>query len=418
MKLARVTVFAFLFVASGCSGQGAPPTGHAAAPAQIAGPSEAKHRAPYSARRASSDPTHVWLHYDYMVFPNGLDLRGIEPYCSNPSYTCVFPPGFSTAPDKQQIDKVMMAFRHQHLTLHIDPHHTEIPGLYAILDDLDGNNWDSSPPCMGPSSAKFSDLKAQYFHPKGNRPWHYTIVGFVLDSLEGEFDNASCNGVEGVAELPGFDFELGFGTRYIIGLGFGPPQNVFGGILMHELGHNLGLQHGGDEDLNWKPNYLSVMNYRFQFGIPQAKRRGSKDPHGDDRVDYSPTALATLDENHLNENLGIGAGTKDISYYWDFFGSQDCIDLYPSPAVPAATTGPVDWNCDGTLESDIADDLISTTDQYVPLTTLHGFNDWAEVKTILSQSPSRLRPKRHVDPGPQLSSRQVGVRYHPEPVEE
>ncbi len=30
---------------------------------------------------------------------------------------------------------------------------------------------------------------------------------------------------------------------------------------MHELGHNLGLRHGGMDDLNCKPNYLSVMNY-------------------------------------------------------------------------------------------------------------------------------------------------------------
>jgi hypothetical protein len=37
---------------------------------------------------------------------------------------------------------------------------------------------------------------------------------------------------------------------------------------MHELGHNLGLHHGGGQEdplndarFNWKPNYHSVMNY-------------------------------------------------------------------------------------------------------------------------------------------------------------
>ena len=34
-------------------------------------------------------------------------------------------------------------------------------------------------------------------------------------------------------------------------------------VFMHELGHNLGLDHGGDEDLNFKPNYISIMNYAF-----------------------------------------------------------------------------------------------------------------------------------------------------------
>ena len=36
------------------------------------------------------------------------------------------------------------------------------------------------------------------------------------------------------------------------------------GTFMHELGHNLGLNHGGFDDIGYKPNYLSVMNYMFQ----------------------------------------------------------------------------------------------------------------------------------------------------------
>jgi len=37
------------------------------------------------------------------------------------------------------------------------------------------------------------------------------------------------------------------------------------GTLMHELGHNLKLNHGGDDDFNCKPNLLSVMSYSRQF---------------------------------------------------------------------------------------------------------------------------------------------------------
>ena len=36
------------------------------------------------------------------------------------------------------------------------------------------------------------------------------------------------------------------------------------GTLMHEFGHTLGIGHGEDHT-NYKPNYLSVMNYHFQF---------------------------------------------------------------------------------------------------------------------------------------------------------
>jgi hypothetical protein len=47
----------------------------------------------------------------------------------------------------------------------------------------------------------------------------------------------------------------------------GKPAGVFSqaGTFMHELGHNLGLHHGGADDVNYKPNYISVMNYLFQL---------------------------------------------------------------------------------------------------------------------------------------------------------
>src|SRR5262249_25051060 len=38
------------------------------------------------------------------------------------------------------------------------------------------------------------------------------------------------------------------------------------GTFMHELGHTLGLLHGGNEPYEgYKPNYLSVMNYAFSL---------------------------------------------------------------------------------------------------------------------------------------------------------
>jgi hypothetical protein len=43
--------------------------------------------------------------------------------------------------------------------------------------------------------------------------------------------------------------------------------------FMHELGHNLGLKHGGGDGVNNKPNYISIMNYSFQEWT-DARRRG------------------------------------------------------------------------------------------------------------------------------------------------
>ena len=72
------------------------------------------------------------------------------------------------------------------------------------------------------------------------------------------------------------------------------------GTFMHELGHTLGLQHGGGDLTNRKPNYLSVMNYDFQKA---GLRIGGQDGH----FDYSQTKLADLDESALSEGAGLGA---------------------------------------------------------------------------------------------------------------
>ena len=80
------------------------------------------------------------------------------------------------------------------------------------------------------------------------------------------------------------------------------------GTLMHELGHNLNLGHGGGDWTNNKPNYLSVMNYTFQTGgIPPT------DPDAGGpllaRTDYSRAALANArSKPTLAEPAGIGDG--------------------------------------------------------------------------------------------------------------
>ncbi|NOK39485.1 hypothetical protein HMI49_40595 [Corallococcus exercitus] len=66
------------------------------------------------------------------------------------------------------------------------------------------------------------------------------------------------------------------------------------GTLMHELGHNIGLRHGGTDDANYKANYLSVMNYEYQtFGL--------RIDGVDNVLDYSRVRVASVSEGSLNE---------------------------------------------------------------------------------------------------------------------
>jgi uncharacterized repeat protein (TIGR01451 family) len=58
------------------------------------------------------------------------------------------------------------------------------------------------------------------------------------------------------------------------------------GTIMHEFGHTLNLRHGGFENTNGKPNYVSAMNYDDQFGIPQN--------NGGSIIDYSPAKISFL----------------------------------------------------------------------------------------------------------------------------
>lgn len=73
-------------------------------------------------------------------------------------------------------------------------------------------------------------------------------------------------------------------------------------VFMHELGHNLGLRHGGHDGINGKSNYPSVMNYVLSYRSPWNE--------GFWRLDFSrvgPEELGSLDESALDENAGVGS---------------------------------------------------------------------------------------------------------------
>lgn len=165
------------------------------------------------------------------------------------------------------------------------------------------------------------------------------------------------------------------------------------GTFMHELGHSLGLAHWGrsgidgdgsgnpvDSDgdgtadgANCKPNYLSVMNYLFQFsGLID-------DDTGVQSFDYSGSALPALDEGSLSEMAGISDGTTQTAW---------CGPGGNLVGTPARGDAPVDWNLSG-MSSDpaVSLDIAATNGSGgsccrgsgltgSPGQVLAGFNDW------------------------------------------
>lgn len=78
------------------------------------------------------------------------------------------------------------------------------------------------------------------------------------------------------------------------------------GTFIHELGHNLGLRHGGTDEVNYKPNYTSIMNYKYQL-------EGLRRTDGSIYYGYSTRAGMTLDETNLVESKGAGNAARGFS---------------------------------------------------------------------------------------------------------
>ena len=156
-------------------------------------------------------------------------------------------------------------------------------------------------------------------------------------------------------------------------------------VFMHELGHCLGLDHGGGDGVNYKPNYLSIMNYMF----------GYRNIVPDRPLDYSREALPDLDEYHLNEFDGIAPGyyPGQLRYEHTSFTYYDTAnDICPfapaAPAAPISTIGPIDWNNMNGLESSVeagihlkdkdsdSDGLEDCQNALWEFDLLSGHNDW------------------------------------------
>jgi len=103
----------------------------------------------------------------------------------------------------------------------------------------------------------------------------------------------------GLASRPGDDIRLGFGCNATM------SDWSKARILMHELGHNLGLAHGGHDTMSGKPNYGSLMNPRFLSGA-DLDCDGWSDPGV---LRFSERKRATVDENDLDEVAGVCPGT-------------------------------------------------------------------------------------------------------------
>ncbi len=142
-------------------------------------------------------------------------------------------------------------------------------------------------------------------------------------------------------------------------------------IFIHEMGHNLGLHHGGFEDLNFKPNYPSAMNYELISGL------GGPHTIQGSNVAYSAGALPSVDECALVETAAFaGVPPGDLAY----------LSSYTPVGWTVAADGSVDWNHNGML--DASPYILNLRDATSPMDChlLKDHDDFAEIASGMADS--------------------------------
>lgn len=194
--------------------------------------------------------------------------------------------------------------------------------------------------------AGFDARKAANFAANRRPIFHYCIFAHNMTGF------GSTSGISKGINGRDFIVSLGGWTNQI-----GTTQEQ-AGTFMHEFGHNIGLRHGGNNHANYKPNFLSVMNYFFQT-------RGLRFNSADGRFDYSRTVNRTLIESALNEALGIGG----LASYGTRFTSPGCIQRVVNNA-----SANVNWNW--ILPANQNPVSVNIDNCVAGLVTHVGFNDW------------------------------------------
>jgi hypothetical protein len=152
------------------------------------------------------------------------------------------------------------------------------------------------------------------------------------------------------------------------------------GTLMHEMGHLLGLRHGGKDNMHYKPNYDSVMNYAFQMASLVNDRP----------LSYESCIIPTLNESSLNEQAGIGSnvcpreqGLRTVVDAPALRGQEGCAD-----AGTVAPFGgfPIDFNHDNKIENPVKKDL-NCDHQY---TELISYDDWNHLVFLAKPSSDTM----------------------------
>lgn len=281
------------------------------------------------------------------------------------------------SPLREALDKVVAVFAAQHVALHFDVGPLFAPGFDPGNYNLGGGNVVPFAKGVGlhPSQSGVADLydyKAAHLAPARRAVFYYMLFGHSqqADGSPGSSGLGEVRGNDTIITLGGYDFNTSTPWRRNL------LANTQAATMVHELGHNLGLRHGGDEDVNFKPNYVSIMNYLYSgWGLPSiGDREGDRydlttscslwfisdlenpptSAPAQFMIDFSHGEGADIDEQHVHESEGLGH----------------------------AQSVAVDFDCSGSVEQEYAADLNFDG----RLSTLRDHDDWANLRFVFARS--------------------------------
>jgi hypothetical protein len=244
------------------------------------------------------------------------------------------------------VDAIKQAFANRGIVLHVNVDqalpHQDVLGAGSSGSSYDWTEFDA----IKIEDGNFSAAKALAIH--------YCLFVHDIPTNGGQDSGLARGGTANdlIVSLGSFTNEVGSRAQQT-------------GTLMHELGHSLGLLHGGGDKTNRKPNYLSVMNYYFQMtGLRKNGAFGV--------FDYSGIKLPTLNQLDLDETVGLngGAAIADFGTRWVCGGETMTTD---------SVNGPIDWDCDGNA-TEVSVALVINGEApstiFVPLV---GHDDWGNL---------------------------------------
>lgn len=229
----------------------------------------------------------------------------------------------------------------------------------------------------------FFTLKTAYFGSHNPRSFAYHYGIFMHQQRRGAT-------FSGKAEQLGNDFVVSLGRWNITSAeldGDDEPDKDVGTVLqqasslMHELGHNFGLDHGGGNATNRKPNYPSVMNYTFQpTGVISS---ASPEPVAG-KLTYSSGLNAPLDEENLQEGGALCADCEPFNTRYVCPYNAVCpvpledIEDAVAAVQTGSSAGPIDWNCNDVFpEVGVTADLNGNCES---TDFLEDFDDWRHLR--------------------------------------